>query len=728
MFLAQVHAADSNQSLLDGLEFLSRSIDQKSASLKVLVESNFERFVRAKATIDNVYTEMRQQGAPAAQSKTKLGIGAHSRHGSRNSTHFRTTSAGGPLSPGLPPEGAPDRKKNALTKEAEYGVAGIKVPLIEVAVKAEEVWGPALGGRERESGLKAALAAVDNYTGVYEVSPSIADCIKRKDYEALVEEYGRARKFKEGAGIVVENAAHGGTSLSDAQIHQIIVTARMWLDVEDQIEGFKRDMWRRLVGIQPSTQSGGMGSAGQPEEHMELISILLELGVQDNPIWVWLLSRYDHLKSKIISTSERLKMQVEVLRRNLAVRTPPGPQLIASNLRASVHQGLKHKPECLDESEVIEMWDLTYSSLNLLLASSGGILGEVLEFCDTARAFIDGKTQRTLPVGFDGQSRQHHRLSSDGVRDLQSGASELVNLIRDNVFSFFADPPIEDISLLFSPLPQTPDTPRTPRTPHTPRSANLSPGAFQDPRFKFDQNNPPPPSPKLGESWEKFAFWPPYSNSLSGVYYLGKALVLIGTAASEMAGISGVNHETGNLERMKNFVGGTRERCVQAICAAWNRDAENCKVLEDWTKSNENTSLTKMPSHFRAFETGVLSGMQKVLYVSEAMTKAGSAEVVLPPPTKLLQMVRTQFVTSLYKAFSGMVSNAEKPVVLTTNHWDDDPDGIANPIAGNAKGIIIAHPINARDKVFHSLSLSLDRFLHHSRVGGCCSLSPILWH
>lgn len=63
LFLSQVHSTASIESLLGGLNYLSRSIDQKSASLKVLVEANFERFVRAKATIDSVYTEMRNQGA-----------------------------------------------------------------------------------------------------------------------------------------------------------------------------------------------------------------------------------------------------------------------------------------------------------------------------------------------------------------------------------------------------------------------------------------------------------------------------------------------------------------------------------------------------------------------------------------------------------------------------------------------------------------------------------------
>src|SRR5271156_39904 len=80
LFLSQVHSKASTQDLLQGLDILSKSIDQKSASLKVLVESNFERFVRAKATIDNVYTEMRNQGVdPDTQSQPASHRRGHSR-------------------------------------------------------------------------------------------------------------------------------------------------------------------------------------------------------------------------------------------------------------------------------------------------------------------------------------------------------------------------------------------------------------------------------------------------------------------------------------------------------------------------------------------------------------------------------------------------------------------------------------------------------------------------
>jgi len=141
LYLSEVHKTASTQELLEGLDFLSRSIEEKSASLKILVESNFERFVRAKATIDNVYSEMRQDGSESAveaakpdRSSKMFGRGISSRNVS-GATKTPLTSRGG---------------KNALIKESEYGLAGIKAPLTDATTKAEEIctrfWWEAAGG------------------------------------------------------------------------------------------------------------------------------------------------------------------------------------------------------------------------------------------------------------------------------------------------------------------------------------------------------------------------------------------------------------------------------------------------------------------------------------------------------------------------------------------------------------------------------------------------------
>lgn len=647
LFLSQTHANASTQSLLQGLQNLTRSIDQKSASLKVLVESNFERFVRAKATIDNVYTEMKNQGTEA---ETPMTSPPHSRNVSRSSGHFRNFSSGSAAAMSQPTK--PPPSKNALRKESEYGVQGIKAPLLEVSQKAEDVWGPALGGRQRESRLKSVAEAVQREREIYELGAKLSKSIKQKDYEAIVEQYNTARTYSSQAKDVTEKAAGGRQTLTDDQIHKILVTGRMWTDVEKQVKALKRDMWRRLSNVQSVLPVAGVT---QPEEHMELIGVLLELGVDDNPIWVWLLSRYDYLKTKIASMSERSKVEIEILRRRLAAAEDTSPQTTASFLR----QAVKDKPSVMDTDQVIDMWETNLTFLTRLLSLSTGLLGEVIDFWDSTQSFIEGQKQRSLPTGFEGQSRKHHRLSEAGVKDLQNGAIDLINLIRDTVFSLFADAPIEDISLLLSPLP--------PSSPNTPLSAALSPG---EARFGgIDPKSVPPPSPKRGEPWEDFAFWPPHSNSLSAVHYLSKLLTLVGTAASEMASLSPIKGGSHSYEKIKAMVGGARERCVRAVCDAWNKDAESCKNLEDWTRSQDSRDQTKMPMLFMGFEKNILLGLQKILYFSEAATKPGSADVLTPPPTKLLQMVKTQFVTSVYKALSGMVENAERPVKVDEDDW-----------------------------------------------------------
>jgi exocyst complex component 2 len=658
LFLSQMHATADTQSLINGLEVLSRSIDQKSASLKVLVESNFERFVRAKATIDNVYKEMKYRGADP----TPLRARAHSRHASRNS--FRSGSGPPPIASPLSPAIDP-RKKNALIKESEYGVLGVKAPLLDVSAKAEDVWGPALGGREKEEHLKTVASSLDQYKEYVETSAAIADSIKRKDHETLVEEYMKARKFADEAKQLADEVKSSQTS--DEQLYRILLGARMWHDVEEQIQVLKRDIWRRLISPYNATKPDTPGQP-QDDQHMELISLLLELGVEDNPIWVWLLSRYDYLKSKIQSTAERSKVEIEILRRRLANAEKPSPQTIASHMRVLGRQSVETRSKSFDAADVVELWETNVTFLSNLL-SSQGILGEVLEFWQTVQAFIEGKTQRSLPVGYNGESKDHHRLSQQGTVDLQKATVELVSMIRESVLMFFAGPPPEDISLLFSPMP--PPSPGTPAVPAM--SGSLTP---RDPRFNLDPNNPPPPSPKRGEAWEKFAFWPPWSNSLSGVHYLSQMLALVGSGASDMASISPVGKgDTGEVERVKTLVGVSRERCVTALCAAWNRDAENIKYVEDWNRSPESRDVTKMPTSFAAFEGALLSGMQKILYISEAMSKPGAGDIVLPPPTKLLQMVRSQYVTTLYKALSGMVENAERFPKKADDEWTVDSDG-----------------------------------------------------
>lgn len=709
LFLSQMHATADTQSLLNGLEILSQSIDQKSASLKVLVESNFERFVRAKATIDNVYKEMKYRGAdptPPAAGTAAARARPHSRHTSRNNYRH---SSGMAIASSMPDP----RKKNALVKESEYGVTGIKGPLLDVSAKAMDVWGPALGGRDKEEKLKDVAATLEKYQEYVDTGAAIAESIKRKDQEALVEEYNKARKFADEARQVSQSG--GGEKLPDDQVYRILLAARMWHDVHEQIEAFKREMWKKLVNLHtvPKSETGG-----RQDQHLEIISLLLDLGVEENPIWIWLTSRFEYLKNKASSTADRSKVEIEVARRRIANVDRPSPQTIANHLKSNTRQSIESRSHSLDSADIVDLWEKIVSFLNSML-SSQGIIGEVVDFWQTVEGFLDGRTQKSLPTGYQGESQKHHEITAEGAAELQKGILELVDMMREHIFLFFSGPPPEDLSMLVSPMP--------PSEPSTPFSgalkATLTPNTLRDPRHHLDPGTIPPPSPKRGEAWEKFAFWPPWSNSVSGVHYLSKALAVVGSGACDMASLEPVARGDGAvLERLRALINSARERCATAVCNAWNKDSELIKYVEDWSRSAERKEMTKMPASFKAFESALLTGMQQIMYFEEAMNKPGAGDIVQAPSTKLLQTVRNQYVSTLYKALSGMVENAERSVRKIDDEWTTE-DGFVVNGANSRMPDMSGATINANDRASQTQNLfSNELFIANipRRTSACC--------
>lgn len=630
---------------------LSRSIEKKSASLKVLVESNFERFVRAKATIDNVYMEMRNHGTEAESTARPT----HSRQTSRPSNSKNQLGSGNNLI-------ANEKRKNALVKESEYGVLGIKSPLTDATAKAEEVWGPALGGREREEHVKSVLASIEQNRNIFETGSAIEQSIKRREYDILAEEYARALKFTREAKYMADRAKQNDVRLPDSQIHQIIITARVWTDVQSHVEDFKRDTWRRLHNAHFGNKTDALDS--KPEEYMELISVLLQLGVEENPIWVWLLSRYDHLQNKIRTRFERVRVELEIQRRRLASGSKPSMKVLASHLRMAAEARRKDENAKVDTEKVVHFWEKEHVSLAALLSAKGGLLGEVIEYWENTQSFTEGIKQRSLPIGIDGHSRKHHRLTRDQIVELQGGAADLFGMIREQTHNIFVEPPIEDVSSLFTPSPQTPKTPMT---------AVATPSKMSN--FTFDISDIPPAAPQTGEAWEKFAFWPPYSNSVSGVQYLSKIVNLIGVASAEITSVGIVKQDASLLPQLRSLVGDVRERSISAICGAWLVDSENCRELEDWTRSPEKPDLTNLPARFNAFETCLLTQLQKIMYLPEAADSPGSANVVTQPPSRHVETIQRGFKHSLYKAFSGIMEHAARP----SNSADSDENSLTIP-------------------------------------------------
>ena len=251
----------------------------------------------------------------------------------------------------------------------------------------------------------------------------------------------------------------------------------------------------------------------------------------------------------------------KALRRKVALNPPPSNAVIALYLRSSFRRA-PTGPLALDTPEIVAFWELINTSLTTLLSPQGGILAELLTYWETAQNFMDGKAQATLPVGIDDQSRKHHRISEDGIKTLRAGSIELITILRDSMATFFLEPPIEDISSILSPVPDTPATPSG--------FVPINPIALRIPS-------------KVPE--DEFAFLPPGANSLGGAHYLGRILTLLGNAACLLAELP-IGTQT--QEKLKSMMVGARERCIHAVCISWLRG--------EYTRNHRQDIMAKFPT------------------------------------------------------------------------------------------------------------------------------------
>lgn len=598
-FLRDVHGNTPSPALEQGLNSLSQSIAQKSGSLKDLVENNFDRFVAAKGTIEGVYKEMK------------------------------------------------DNSFLAKDKESEYGVGKIRTYLNEISLKADEVYGPIMTGRGKEDRLRLLLGLLDKHSKHLELPGVLADCVKRNDYDTLLDEYQKARKFLDDSRALVPNPkswVQAGTK--EEHIHQLVIAERMWLEVIAVTDRFKKATWKKLIDCKADDRA-----------HLEIIGILLELGIEENPISVWLISRYDALKSQINNLFERSRVDIEILRRKVSATPKARPQTIAQHLRSPSRRLPVDSLKSFDIPVINCFWEVMYGFLCAMLDSSTGVLSELLGLWKAVRSFVDGVN--TLPDGINDQSKKHHRLSDDDIQTLRDGTLELANLIRSYMVSFFNNPPVDDISALYcSPLT-------------TPVSATIQKDGGED----------------------EYSFFPPGGNSLGGIHYMGKSMILLGRAAAAMSEAFSELGSATLQDDFRSMLSVARERSVKAVGSAWLADVENCKVMEDWTRAMENRGVTKMPGYFLAFEKEVISGMQSIVYLDKV--RNGNTGVIPPPSAKFLTNVRSQFVQTLYKALQGMVENAKQPL-------DSDEDsynlGMNSSVTSTRSANLTVHSVDSRNQ------------------------------
>ncbi|KTW25989.1 hypothetical protein T552_03263 [Pneumocystis carinii B80] len=197
VFLRDIHSNNWYPELLSGLKWLTQSIEKRSDALKMLVENNFSRFVKAKTTIDYVYQDM---------------------------------------------------KHDMLNQEHEYGISELKSNINDVITKATQTFEPITENRTKAYRLISTLSILERYKYHFNVPSLLLDCIEKNDHEMLIREY---RKCKE---ILSEEDVISEKSMDIFEFQRPKIFKRIWKEVEKIIEDYRRNIFQQFSTFKTSEE------------------------------------------------------------------------------------------------------------------------------------------------------------------------------------------------------------------------------------------------------------------------------------------------------------------------------------------------------------------------------------------------------------------------------------------------------------------------------------------
>ncbi|KAK9314263.1 exocyst complex component Sec5-domain-containing protein [Lipomyces starkeyi] len=557
-----------------------------------------------------------------------------------------------------------EMKKDFLQETKDWGVVNIDQLIDDANMKAAQIMKPIMDNKSRGDRLKATLSLIEKNRYLFDLPAALLDSIKRGDHDSLVRDYRRGRTLTEE----IRTLPHS-MELSDFLVQQRRVIERIWGEVEVVVEGYKRSIWKQLSQARPD------------DNYILYISILLELGVEDNPIWVWLQTLVDNLKNQMDDAFDDLNLSLQTLRKDVFNTSPTSTGIIAAYFLNAIKVPTLGGDILRDLPEIVRMWVMMIEVIEEVTKYFGK---QIALFWECASGFLDGRTQCSLPVGQNGESKVHLNLSREEEVRIRSDARELVELYASRVADFFVRSVADSgkkaanvkhaktMDSEFESDGNTPEAEHKVMNLRNTSTASLSASARLANSLKNDRiaeaqrqidrpitplpsvgSSASPPSPGSEKNFELYAFLPPNANAIGTTFFLSQILNTMGSVASELAGLS---ISSRHIDVLRTMMGTIRERCVGAACLSWQQDAKRFNIIEEWTPISTR-KCTRIPELFLQYQSVVLDGLQQLVFIPGAEKKS-KVVVILPPSSKLVSNIKTQFANSIFLALNGLVKDA----------------------------------------------------------------------
>ncbi|GAA5945363.1 hypothetical protein JCM3775_002199 [Rhodotorula graminis] len=241
VFLSTVHPNATFKDLNVGREKLKEGLEQRSGALKLLVESEWDRFVAVKAATETVFEEMKD---------------------------------GGPLTPG-----------------ADYGVKGMRNTLKTASARAETVFQPIVDARTKAERLKSTLGVFERSKFFFNLPTILGEAVEEGRYEVALQAY------KKGRHILASRPAQllglPVPTTPQQQQQQKRIYDKVWGQVEKIIGDLRATLGKKLR----DTKRG-------LDEVEKTIEILLELDPSDDPVWIFFDTQHRHIVQLLRTTAE----------------------------------------------------------------------------------------------------------------------------------------------------------------------------------------------------------------------------------------------------------------------------------------------------------------------------------------------------------------------------------------------------------------------------------------
>lgn len=601
MFLRDIHNRDSFDDLSRSLDILDKTLESQSEELKDLVQNNFTKYVRIKNRLDQIYEQFSMRYTPTTE--------------------------------------ALDNNRGQL----DVNELGEKV---DDAIRATTLkLKPLLETNRKINNYQATRNFIEENKEYFNLTKKLKRCLDRKDYSSLIIEYSKAKELHNQ---LILDAAVTEKNESGQIVNRVPkVVDKVWDEVERIVDNYRQYTWKMLLSPDEEESQNSF---------LPLISKLLDLSVDKNPIMAWLTVHLDYFEKQLQDVSNQMLNKIVKAQNNILqnkVETDSDEQQTASikgvdlsyylSIGHFFHDNTEIKSNdelafrtltafqgLTDSPVVVEMWLLFLRYINSLER----LCMKFVEFWEHVQNFLDGVYQITLIndkkkdnilVGdlktIDGH-KQFLQLEKEQIKHLRYRGENFVNILSNQLTLFFMS-----------------------------SQDSLSRGALISKETGLPSD---------------YGFTPPMTNGLSCLRYLPKMVEPLLKSVTKLAQL-GISSKA--LEISRKVVSMITDRSVGAIAATKLRDTANFYKLEDWkvyetvaeaSKNKLEYGVTQFPEIVRVFQEYSIQTTRDLLFAFEKLPVFNGISIVTYPSKRSLTAVEIQQLISMEAVLEAILKNAAK--------------------------------------------------------------------